>query len=188
MSGIIGATVDEPIGSLTGYFKNPRKGNVPAIMASLKKLGQFKPIVVNVGSFTGRPNEILAGNHTWQAAKKLKWAKITVSWVDVDEDTAARIVLADNRTNDLATYDDGVLTDLLNGLPDVVGTGYEQADLDYLLKSQEPEVLPEGGDAGTGDDLFHIYGVVITCDSEDAQIALLTRLLEEGHDVKALSL
>jgi hypothetical protein len=42
-------------------------------------------------------------------------------------------VLVDNRTNDLADYDPQALVDLLEELPDLDGSGYDQADLDALL-------------------------------------------------------
>ena len=59
-----------------------------------------------------------------------------VYWADVDDATARRILLADNRTNDLATYDDAILTELLTVLAqedDLLGTGWVGDDLDDLL-------------------------------------------------------
>lgn len=121
-----------PIEELTTYHRNPRRGNIGAIAESLERLGQYRPIVVNTGTHTGRPNEVLAGNHTLHAARDLGWETVDVVTVDVDEDTAARIVLVDNRSADLATNDDEVLAALLADLPDLAGTGYDQADLDLL--------------------------------------------------------
>lgn len=113
---------------LTPYRRNPRRGNVEAIKESLAEHGQYRPILVNA-----RTDEVLAGNHTLQAAKELGWTEIAVSYVDVDEEQAARIVLVDNRTNDLAGYDSEALADLLSELPELSGTGYNQDDLDALL-------------------------------------------------------
>ena len=62
--------------------------------------------------------------------------EVPVYWVDVDDATARRILLADNRTNDLATYDDAVLAELLTALAeddDLLGSGYDGDDLDDLL-------------------------------------------------------
>jgi ParB-like nuclease domain len=126
-----------PIGDLTRYHRNPRRGDVSAVAESLKIHGQFKPIVVNRGTLTGRPNEILAGNHTWDAARERGWDQIAVSWVDVDDDAAAKIVIVDNRTSDLAGYDTELLADILSGLPDLDGTGYDQDAVDDLLDSIE---------------------------------------------------
>lgn len=127
-----------PIKDLNPYHRNPRRGNIKAIAESLEELGQFRPITVNTGTHTGRPMEILTGNHTFQAAKSLGWKTIAVAIVDVDDDTAARIVVADNRTADLGTYDDGALAELLGGLPDLSGTGYDDDDLQDLLIATAP--------------------------------------------------
>jgi hypothetical protein len=65
---------------------------------------------------------------------------VPVIEVDVDDDTARRILLADNRTNDLASYDNQLLTDLLTDIarenPEaLIGTGYDGDDLDDLIAS-----------------------------------------------------
>lgn len=128
---------------LNKYYKNPRKGDVEKTAESLKKNGQFKPIVVNIGSITGRPNEILAGNHTFMGAQKLKWETMLVSWVDVDENAARAIVLADNGASDGSTYDDQILTDLLIEQKDsagtLIGTTYSDDILGKLVKEQEED-------------------------------------------------
>lgn len=137
-----------PVGSLHAYHRNPRQGDVDAIAESLKTTGQYRPIIVNRGTKTGRRNEVLAGNHTLAAAKKLGWADIGVTWLDVDEDTARRIVLADNRTADLGGYDDSVLLSLLQEMPDLIGTGYDGDDLLALMgdQYQEPEYAADPDD------------------------------------------
>ncbi|WP_369354625.1 hypothetical protein [Streptomyces sp. cg2] len=75
-----------------------------------------------------------------------------MTWLDVDDDTAAKIVIVDNRTSDLAGYDTILLADILQDLPDLQGTGYDQEQLDQLLDETElpaPIELPSDG-AGTG--------------------------------------
>jgi len=121
-----------PLEELQPYDKNPRKGDVQAIAESLKANGQFKPIVVQKST-----SKILAGNHTYQAAQLLGWDTIAVVMVDVADDEAARIVLADNRTSDFAEYDNTVLAELLSGLDDVVGTGYNASDVDALMATMD---------------------------------------------------
>jgi hypothetical protein len=120
------------ISELTPHPENARHGDVPRIMTSLRKLGQYRPIVVNRGSMTGRENEILAGHHLVQAATELGWDQVAITMVDVDDETAKRIMLADNRTSDLATYDDRLLVELLGSLSDLDGTGYDPGDLEAL--------------------------------------------------------
>lgn len=117
-----------PLNDLKPYPKNARIGDIKAIAESLEVNGQYRPIVVNK-----RTNEILAGNHTWKAAKELGWKKIAVAWVDVNEQQAKKIVIADNRTHDLGLYDNDALANLLltlNG--DLDGTGYTEWDVENL--------------------------------------------------------
>lgn len=123
---ITGTTV-VPVGDLQPYPDNPRRGDVDAIVDSLLAHGQYKPIVVD-----RRTNYILAGSHTWQAIKRLKWSSVNVTYVDVDAETAKRILLADNRTSDLASYDDSALLALLDSLPDLDGTGFDGGYLEHL--------------------------------------------------------
>lgn len=118
---------------LTPYHRNPRRGDVEAITRSLEINGQYRPIVVNLGTRTTRPLEVLAGNHTLAAAKALGWAQIDAVTVDVDDMEAARIVAADNRTADLGGYDNDLLIELLGELEGLDGTGYTQDDIDSLL-------------------------------------------------------
>ncbi|GAA2136951.1 hypothetical protein GCM10009760_16850 [Kitasatospora kazusensis] len=142
-----------PVGDLSPYHRNPRTGDLAAISDSLTVNGQYRAIVVNRGTLTGRPNEILAGNHTFKAALELGWDHIAVTWIDVDDEAAARIVIVDNRTSDLAGYDTALLADILAELPDLEGTGYDQDDLDSLLDDVElPGLLDLTSDgAGTGE-------------------------------------
>lgn len=127
------------IASLMPYERNPRNGDLEAIKASLHTNTQYRPIVVNA-----RDNRILAGNHTYMAAMELGWQEIAATFVDVDEAQAARIVLVDNRSNDLAWNDDALIAEILNDLPGLEGTGYSSEALDELLKKLElPLEFPE---------------------------------------------
>lgn len=136
-----------PIGDVKPYPRNPRRGNVTAIVDSLAINGQYRPLVVNQ-----RTREILAGNHTWQAAHKLKWTHIAVTYVDVDDEKAARIVAVDNRANDIATYDFDQLKELLDTLPDLSGTGYTDEELNNIL-SGSTTVLPPAAPKTDPDDI-----------------------------------
>lgn len=119
------------VDSLKPYDHNPRVGDVGAIAESLTANGQYRPLVVRHPHMV-----ILAGNHTWQAAKHLGWDHVAVSFVSgLTDEEAARIVLADNRYSDLATYDPEALATLLASLDDLQGSGYSSADVDALLAS-----------------------------------------------------
>lgn len=136
-----------PLSELTPYHKNPRRGNVKAIAESLKKRGQYKPLTVNVGTLTGRPMEILAGNHTFHAAHSLELPTVAIVTVDVDDAEAAQIVLADNRLADLGGYDDTDLLATIQDAGDLTGTGYSDQDLTALLRAlDEPQGLTDPDD------------------------------------------
>lgn len=121
-----GYAVDVKPSILRGFHKNPRIGDTQAIAASLRAHSQYRPIVVNKGTHTGRENEVLAGNHTLAAIRNLseqypdddRWQTIHTWQIDVDDDMANRIVVADNRTADLGAYDYDILSDLLSAMED----------------------------------------------------------------------
>lgn len=87
--------------------------NLLAIKESLSRFGQRKPIVV-------RGSKVLAGNGTLEAARALGWTEIQIAEApdDWDEDTAKAYALADNRTAELAEWDESVLARQLLELED----------------------------------------------------------------------
>jgi len=120
--------------------KNARKHsqrNLEAIAASLEKFGQRKPIVIHRGV-------VLAGNGTLEAAKTLGWTEIDVAEVpdDWDNDTAKAYALADNRTAELAEWDESELAkqllELVDAEWDVSQLGFETPKL-----PDEPNFQPE---------------------------------------------
>lgn len=134
------------VNDLQTYHRNPRRGDVSSIAVSLERHGQYRPIVVNAGTLTGRRNEVLAGNHTLLAARELGWNTIEVALVDVDEESATAIVLADNRLADLGDYNNDDLYTLLSSLEDFSGTGYSLDDLaalDRELFPPQPNTDPD---------------------------------------------
>lgn len=120
-----------PVASLKPYGRNPRRGDLQAIVDSLSAHGQYKPILARTGT-----HEVLAGNHTLAAAKELGWDQIAATWITCDDDTAARIVLIDNRTSDLGDYHDEQLLQILDNLHQtdegLEGTGYDEAFMNSL--------------------------------------------------------
>jgi len=122
---------------LKQYPNNPRRGNVKLIAESLSEYGQYKPITVNKTT-----NEILVGNHTYAAAKELGWKEIEVTYIEVDAETAAKIVLIDNRATDLSAYDNNALLELLERLNDFEHTGYGDDEFDDVIARLEEEKTP----------------------------------------------
>ena len=135
---IIIKTTEMPTRMLQVYHRNPRVGDLGKIAESLENNGQFRPILVNAGKLTGRKNEVLAGNHTFLAARHLGWETITASLIDVDDDRARAIVLADNATAEAGTYDAKELAELVQEAKDagvVAGIGFDEEEMNAILKS-----------------------------------------------------
>ena len=178
-------TLAKPIGDFRTHERNVRQGDIGAICTSLEAHGQYRPIVVHKAS-----NQILAGNHTFLSAQALGWDKIAVTFVDCDDEQAMRILLADNRSNDLATYDDSELIELLRELSStqigLEGTLYDGDDLDALI--QAIAVMPQPtDDEGNFCAFDEKYEVIIECENENKQSELLERFYNEGLKVRALT-
>ena len=168
------------ISSLTAYPTNPRRGDIDAIAASLQAHGQYRPIVVQDST-----KFVLAGNHTLKAAKKLGWKKIKAVLVDVNEDTAKKIVLADNRLTDIATYNEPLLKSLLEALPELEGTGFTKSEvetLDRLISGDSKESI--SGDKLKSDPEVRISAWKFTVD-KDAYDAWKEQLYEEFGKTKS---
>lgn len=166
------------------YYRNARRGSVPEIAKSLKVNKQYVPITVNVGTHTGRPNEVLRGNHTVKAARDLGWKSLDVNYVDVDDDHARRIVLADNKTAAFGDYDTDLLAAEVSALDDLEGSGYSQEDLDKLLNGPDEDPV----DSEHQEEYKNRWELVIELDSEEQQREVYGRLMEEGFRLRVLSL
>lgn len=125
---------------------NARKHNVKNLRAlknSLDKFGQQKPIVIT------SDKTVIAGNGTLMAARELGWSEIQVVRVPASwsaEDVKA-FALADNRTAELAEWDEAVLAQQLLELDeldyDIAELGFELAPLPPTDPYEEWEGMPE---------------------------------------------
>lgn len=142
-----------PLDAVKPHPRNPRRGDLDAIKASVDVNGFYGAVVANK-----RTGYILAGNHRWMAAKMLELPEIPVVWVDVGEAEEKRILAADNRTAELGGYDEAVLASLLQGVQDdggLLGTGYDEDDLNRLLGDITPDEFdPPDGAREIAEDAF----------------------------------
>jgi ParB-like chromosome segregation protein Spo0J len=171
------------VDAIRRHPKNPRRGNVDAIATSITHNGFYGAVVVQRST-----GFVLAGNHRYEALMRAGAREVPVLWVDVDDRTARRILLVDNKTNDLAGYDDIALAELLDAARtegDLAGTGYDAEEVDKLL-----EKLAEEADSGGGDAEPQLgavrYTIAISCRDEAHQAELLSRFEAEGLDCKPL--
>lgn len=126
--------VKRRVDELTLHPANPRQGDVGEIARSLEANGWYGAVIVQKSS-----GFVLAGNHRVLAARGVGLVSVPVFEVDVDDETARRIMLVDNRSAELASYDDGLLVELVRAAAEAVGglegTGWDGDDLDALIKA-----------------------------------------------------
>ena len=135
-----------PIATLSQDPANARKHDdkhLEAIKASLRRFGQQKPIVVDSS------NVVRAGNGTLAAATALGWDSINVVQTDLQGSEATAYAIADNRTAELAEWDESVLAASLSSLADVDETWlsdlqFSEKELAELVAStQEQEIIED---------------------------------------------
>lgn len=129
---------------ITPYPSNPKQGNVTAVAESISTNGVYRPIYVQTST-----GYIIAGHHVFYALTiELGQTTVPVVYLDVDDERARRIRLADNKIPELGGYDDRLLAEELAALETLDGTGYDVGDLEALEKLLERE-----HDAGSSDDV-----------------------------------
>ena len=174
-----------PMDAVRQHPQNPRRGDVDTIVESIQVNKFYAPLIVQRSS-----GFILSGNHRFQAAERLGFTEVPVTWVDVDDDTALNILLVDNRSADKGDYDNAKLAELLQARSEVddelSGTGYDNAFLQDLLSILEE---PGGGGGGggsaspgepptppTSNGYKEQYGVIVICKDEEEQEDVFNRL------------
>jgi ParB-like chromosome segregation protein Spo0J len=118
--------------------------NIEAIVGSLRRFGQQKPIVVDVSGV------VRAGNGTLEAARRLGWKDIDCVETQLKGSDAIAYAIADNRTAELADWDDDVLAAQLNGLladdPDLLNAaGFSEEELMKMLDQFNAEEIDPPG-------------------------------------------
>ena len=96
--------------------------NLEAIKGSLARFKQQKPIVVS------KDNVVIAGNGTLAAAKALGWTEIEIKRSHLTGAEATAYALADNRSAELAAWDEDILGKTLQALRE---DGFPIADIGF---------------------------------------------------------
>jgi len=119
--------------------------NLDAIKASLARFGQQKPIVVDGDGI------VRAGNGTLMAAKALGWDEIEIVRTNLRGSEATAYAIADNRTAELAEWDEGALAEQLAALQIddealAAATGFDASEIERMalpvdvVEDEVPEV------------------------------------------------
>ena len=165
------------IEELTADPANVRKHNaknLKAIEASLRRFGQQKPIVVDGDGI------VRAGNGTLAAAQQLGWKQIDIVRTQLKGAEATAYAIADNRTAELAEWDEEALAQQLAAIQIEDEELAESSGFD----AQEIGKMISGGqeDDKNSEDLGLLeYRVIVHVNDETQQSELMQRLEGEGY-------
>ena len=134
-----------PIDSVSFDPANVRRHperNLATIKASLQRFGQQKPIVVDAAGV------VRAGNGTLAAAKALGWKEIRIVRSSLAGADATAYAIADNRTAELAEWDEDALAQTLAALQIededlAISTGFDVSEIAALAV---PDFAPASED------------------------------------------
>jgi hypothetical protein len=110
--------------------------NLAAITASLRRFGQQTPIVID------KSNVVRKGNGTLQAAMAMGWDSIDCIRTELTSSDAIAYAIADNRTSELAEWDEDILAAQLQGLLTddealLEAAGFDEDELAAILDDGE---------------------------------------------------
>lgn len=171
----------EPMDRLELDPANARKhdeANLKAIASSLKQFGQRSLLVVN-----RKNSQIEKGNGTYLAAKKLGWTHVAVLWVEDDPASQTGFAIADNRTAELAVWDDALLQEALLEIEQATPDLYTELLLDSL-RTKPDDDQP----AGVDQPVPETFEIILECRDEEQQKVLFERFKKEGHKCRLLTM
>lgn len=182
--------IDGDYDPLKEHPKNPKKGDEELIDESIEENGWYGAVTVQRST-----GYIIAGNHRYRVAKRKGAKELPVIWKDVDDETALKILLVDNKSSDAGDYDEALLEELLDGLENLKGTGYVLVSAQEQIESDASPTPPgEPGDVNPGvldpddipdDQYTPQYGVMVVCKSESHQADVYKYILTHlGNQVK----
>lgn len=142
-----------PLAALRPHPENPNNGDVDSVTESMIVNGVFAPITAQRST-----GHILAGHTRYEALLGEGAVNAPVIWLDVDDNQALHILLADNATARRAILDIHRAAELLETIQategNLYGTGYDTTDLERLRTlTNDPDTLdgliePTGTDDG----------------------------------------
>lgn len=155
------------VSDLKQHPDNPRRGNDVAVAESIEANGFYGAVIAQKST-----GFVLAGNTRLRASIEEGAETVPTFMLDCDDETATRILLADNRLSDLAEYDNRVLLRLLDDVaeyePELTGTGYDDLSLSLLraaVQFDEPSPPPPPPEEGFPDINPDDMGTQFRCPS-----------------------
>ena len=134
--------VMKKIAEIKPYGNNPRHNEsaVDAVASSIKEFGWKQPLVID------KDNVIVVGHTRYLSAKKLGLTEVPCHIADdLTEEQIAAYRLADNKTNELATWDFEKLKVELEGISDIDMSQFGFEELEASLDDVKDDNFDEEG-------------------------------------------
>lgn len=144
-----------PTSTLVPWAKNPRRNDgrpVDAVAESIRRFGFGAPIIARRADM-----RVIAGHTRLKAAVALGLDRVPVRFLDVTDAQADQLALADNKTGEIAEWDDAKVQDILHTLladgQELYGLGWSNTEMDEMLAQGDADLasafdaLP-GGEQG----------------------------------------
>lgn len=158
--------------ALKPYDKNPRKNDdaVQYVANSIKEFGFKVPIVIDAN------NTIIAGHTRYKAAKEIGMSEVPcIRADDLTDEQVKAFRLADNKTGELADWDEELLKYELDDIAD-----WDMSEFGFLDDNEDDEILRDD----ISDDVNLEDYKLIVSGSENQLSELYDRLTEEGYQCK----
>ena len=129
------AAVYVEIDKLTPWDRNPRHNDhaVDEVAASIRRFGFGAPIIARKAD-----GMVIAGHTRIKAAKSLGLSDVPVRYLDISEQEAIALALADNKLGEISTWDEAAVSDILASLDDNLS---ELTGFDDPPEIEPPEVV-----------------------------------------------
>ena len=164
--------IEKNVSEITPYANNPRKNDeaVEKVAESIKQFGFKQPIVVDSDGI------IIVGHTRYKAALQLGFERVPVLVADdLNAEQAKAYRLADNKTNEFASWDFDAL-DL------------ELFDIENIDMSQFGFEFNESSDDVKEANYDESISVVIDCEDDIEAEEIFNQLTEEGYKCRISTL
>lgn len=179
--------------ALKPWAGNPRVNEhvIPEIIRSIQQFGFAAPVVARK-----QDGMIIAGHTRWRAAKAMGMTSIPVRFMELTQQQAEALALADNRLGELADWDSKLLEQAFEGLQGMddaalqaTGWGEEIAALFDGISTGEQDVPSNAHDneqAQPGAAVSLQYRVLVHVEGATQQAEVVTELESKGFKCQML--
>jgi len=149
---------------LVPWAQNPRRNEkaVREVMRSIERYGFGAPVVARRAT-----REIIAGHTRVEAARRLGLERIPVRFLDIDERAAHELALVDNRSAEIAEWDESMLRQLMEDGLDLSELGWSEEEVRELAADGLDDVSLDGPDwSGPEQDTRVAFEVIVDSGAE----------------------